>query len=664
MQLAMRPLNSRKGQTNITHLMNFSLPPRPQNSSHHPYGGSRNYRRHPTWGLGSGYHAVDKARYVHANYRFIVDPRGDYHAQSVDADVHLDWNNVLQILVSAQSQLASCPICLGTPVAPRMAKCGHIFCLPCLIRYMHSEDEGKPPEKRARSKKCPVCWDTVYMTETRPVRWYIGQESEPPREGGDVVLRLVMRSSNSTLALPRDGADTLSKDEDIPWHHAAEVMDYARVIRGGEDYMLGQFDNEVQELERQEKEDELMFGEDNVEWVRKAVRAIREAKEKVKGIGNPPEIPVKPAELKPKRPPIAFHDDNVVVPDMYHVQNAAKSGTSITLIQHVDTTASGPVNGQASSTTDSSDINGTKGQNTSNSNPQKVDGTLGPTLAELRARQHHDSSHTPSEYYFYQALLHYYLSPLDIRILKAAFGSFASFPATILPRVERISTGHIVDDDLRKRTKYLAHLPYGCEVGFLECDWTDTVAPEILERFKPEIERRRKKNQDKEAREEKARLKAEKEEHAQFTSARKKRPTEQFAADDFIPLASGSATEGASSAEGDSASTSPPWPSRRGQGFTTLASPSSSPSGGRTVWGTAAIPPTSPVLQATAQEHDPNDDGWLQGWEKDLLQEEEMVAQAQALSLGEGEASKKAAGGKKKKTKKITLMSTNVRRGA
>ena len=163
------------------------------------------------------------------------------------------------------------------------------------------------------------------MTETRPVRWYIGQESEPPREGGDVVLRLVKRSSGSTLALPRDGADSLSEEEDIPWHYAAEVMDYSRVIRGGEDYMSEQFDNEVQELERQEKEDELMFGEDNVEWVRKAVRAIYEAKEKVRGIGNPPAIPVKPAEPKPKKPPITFHDDSVVVPDMNHNQNATRS---------------------------------------------------------------------------------------------------------------------------------------------------------------------------------------------------------------------------------------------------------------------------------------------------------------------------------------------------
>ncbi|KAF2274478.1 uncharacterized protein EI97DRAFT_401981 [Westerdykella ornata] len=661
--LAMRSLNSRKGQTSITHLMNFSLPPRPQNNYHHHSHGR--VRRNPTWGLGSGYHAIDKARYVHANYRFIVDPRFDYRAQSVDADIHLDWKNVLQILASSQSQEASCPICLGTPVAPRMARCGHIFCLPCLIRYMHSDDEGRSPEKRARSKKCPICYDTIYMSETRPVRWYVGQEGLPPQEGGDVVLRLVKRSAGSTLAMPRDGADALDEDQDIPWYHAAEVMDYSRVMRGGEDYMFEQFDTEISMLEQQEKEDELMFGEDNVEWMRKAIRAIQESKEKIKGIGNPPEISSKPAEPKPKRPPIVFNENPEDAPEMYTIMNASKSGQSVSMtpVSHTPVPEN-LVDGQPRSENSESGLSSARKASIS-SHSSKASNNINATLAEIRHRQHHENKHTPSEYFFYQALLHYYLSPLDIRILKAEFGDFSAFPATILPRVERVSTGHVVDDELRRRTKYLAHLPYGCVVNFLECDWTDTVSPEILERFRPDIEKRRKRNHEKESREEKARIRAEKAEYAEFASARRKSragiPEEKFRPDDFQPLVSGSMSD--ATAEGTS--TSPPWPVRRGHGFASLASPSTSPSAPRTVWGTAMVAPTSPTMAPI--EHDARDDGWLQGWEKDLLQEDDaLLAEAQALSLGEGESSstRKPAGGKKKKAKKITLMSTNVRRGA
>jgi hypothetical protein len=152
-------------------------------------------------------------------------------------------------------------------------------------------------------------------------------------------------------------------------------------------------------------------------------------------------------------------------------------------------------------------------------------------------------------------------------------------------------------------------------------------------------------------------------EYAEFSSARRKRSSisGQFSVDDFQPLAAGSAAD---ATDADTASTSPPWPTRKGQGFDSLASPSTSPSAPRTVWGTAFVAGTSPTM--APQESGNADDGWLQGWEKDLLQEEEMIAQAQAMSLAEEEAPKKQAGGggKKKKGKKITLMSTNVRRGA
>jgi len=357
-------------------------------------------------------------------------------------------------------------------------------------------------------------------------------------------------------------------------------------------------------------------------------------------------MPAKPAEPKIKRAPIVFNDNSEAVPEMYTVQNASKSGQDFSSLPPISENA--PTEGRQ--------------QRTMSMSSHSSRTSIPATLAEIRNRQHHEHHNTPSEYFFYQALYHYYLSPLDIRILKAAFGNFASFPATILPRVEHVSTGHVIDDDLRKRTKYLAHLPYGCEVGFLECDWTDTVSPEVLEKFKPEIEKRRKKHTEKETREEKARQRAEKAEYAEFASGRRKRPSisERFSADDFLPLAPSSVSD-AHAVDGDTTSTSPPWPTRRGEGFASLASPSTSPSAPRTVWGTTAIAAASPTLGPQV-DHDA-DDGWLQGWEKDLLQEDDVIAQVQAMSLGDEEP-KKPAGGKKKKGKKITLMSTNVRRGA
>ncbi len=550
---------------------------------------------------------------------------------------------------------------------------------------MHSTDDTMPiPEKKARWKKCPICWDSIYTSETRPVRWFFGQEGERPREGGDVVLRLIMREPSTTLALPRDGADALPKNEDIPWYLAAEVIDYARVMKGTEDYMVAQFEHEIQELQRQEREDELMFGEET-HWTKKAVSVITDSMSRISGIGNQPTAPEQPTERKP-RGPITFSQELANgVPEMYVFQHALKSGQSSG--GSATPQSFGPVSPSITSTKASSislDLAGVeqtalsvaKSMESLNVPLPSAPHALESSLVQARGKAFvSDQNHlSNSPFYFYQALLHYYLSPLDIRILKAAFGDFAAFPATILPRVERVSTGHIVDDELRRRAKYLAHLPNGCEVSFLECDWTDVVMPEVLEKFKADIERRRKKNKDKEAKEEKERARAEREEDdKRWAAARRKRPSvprESFGEDSPRPSVSLAAPDmTAFSTTFTSASASPPWPSSRrhnGSSFASLASPSTSPSAPCTVWGTTIIAPISPTLQPVPQLHDNSDnDGWLQGWERDLLQGDDLVAQIQASTIEEaGPPGKNTVVGKKKKGKKITLMTTNARRGA
>ncbi|KAH8596317.1 hypothetical protein B0O99DRAFT_620093 [Bisporella sp. PMI_857] len=614
--------NGRRGQTSITHLMNITLPPRPQE-----YQNWRGTRRGNIYGIGSGHHVSDKARFIHANYRFIVKPNGNYKLQAVDADQNLDWNDVLQILASSTSQDSSCPICLSRPVAPRMAKCGHIFCLPCLIRYMHSTDEDTPlPEKKARWKKCPICWDSVYISETRPVRWFTGQECPPPREGDDVVLRLVMRRPGSTLALPRDCVDGWEKSDDIPWYFAAEVTDYARIMKGSEEYMTQQFDAEIEDLRRQENEDKLMFGEEP-EWTRKAVKTVIEAKEKVLGIGNPP-ILRQPIEKRARREQPKHSSIGNETTEINPYQNDLALVTLESQAQE---------------------------QNISKLPNLGAPAQSSQNILQPKYQRSNDVPNLETPYFFYQALLHYYLAPLDIRILKSAFGDFASFPSTLLPRVERVSTGHIIDHDLRKRAKYLSHLPYGCEVGFLECNWTDVVVPDVLDKFRDEIEKRRKRNRDKEYQEEKDRLRAEKaEDDARWANSRRRQSiprSDTFTAADFHPLSS-SYGEGAS-----------PWPERQGSGLATLASLSTSPSGPKTVWGTALVAPADEPQRGHEAE---GDDGWLASWEQELrAEEEELLAQVAATSLNDesGSAPSKA-GGKKKKQKKITLMSTTARRAA
>ncbi|KAF8468323.1 hypothetical protein BDZ91DRAFT_656700 [Kalaharituber pfeilii] len=643
---------SRKG-TSITHLMNWNLPPRPQEHHYNYSFRSRHMqqhqRRNPTWGLGSGYHAVDKARYVHANYRFVVNPAGDYRAQAVDSDVHVPWEQVLQVLASAKSQTASCPICLCVPVAPRMAKCGHIFCLPCLMRYMASVEDGKPPlhDKKPKYKKCPICWDSVYMKDVRPVRWFTGQEGDVLQDGMEVVLRLMGRRHGSTLALPRDRPVNPEEEADgIPWYFSPEVADFARLMKGTRSYMEDQFKQEIDDLIVMGKEDELMFNEEG-EWTRKAIAAIKDTKENLEHIKNVEAPLVLPliAEPKPERPQMKINENLEDVPDMYFVTHAARSGQVTPAIRP---DAQSPVENISSSNSDSK--------------PAALASIRVPDDRRLKSNEHSSAS-----YYFYRALPHYYLSPFDIRILKSAFGMYEDFPTALIARVEGISTGHSVDDEFRRKMKYLAHLPYGTEVAFLECDWRGVVPEDVLERFKGEIERRRKRRKDKEVQEERERERAEKEGRHWVVESRRREDEagtstrQRFSEEDFVALAVTDSTRAGEHCD------SPPLSGGEGAAAAGGPTPGTSPVTHRTtVWGTPAVARIEePIVRPR------RDDGWADvdvDWERDYLLEEDLLAHQrydEGLARTPGQSPMNVGkGANKKKKKKVVLMNNGGKRGA
>jgi hypothetical protein len=115
-----------------------------------------------------------------------------------------------------------------------------------------------------------------------------------------------------------------------------------------------------------------------------------------------------------------------------------------------------------------------------------------------------------STYYFYQAAsgLPIFLHPLEINILFSYFKSYASFPDTITVRIEAVAEG-TVNDDLRKRCKYLAHMPDGADVVFVEVDLGDVVGEEGLKAFDGPLKTRRVKRREKERKEDRARARAE-----------------------------------------------------------------------------------------------------------------------------------------------------------
>lgn len=76
-----------------------------------------------------------------------------------------------------------CNICLGLAKDPVVTRCGHLFCWPCLYRWLHSGSSG--------NKECPVCKGEVKDKKVIPIY------------GGGNDVEVCHEDSSSTLQIPR-----------------------------------------------------------------------------------------------------------------------------------------------------------------------------------------------------------------------------------------------------------------------------------------------------------------------------------------------------------------------------------------------------------------------------------------------------------------------------
>lgn len=133
-----------------------------------------------------------------------------------------------------------------------------------------------------------------------------------------------------------------------------------------------------------------------------------------------------------------------------------------------------------------------------------------PTRNPRQRRNLNPPPPSSSSYYYYQAAsgMPIFLHPLDIKILLSNFNSYPAFPDTITVRVESY-TESTVNEDLRKRCKYLAHFSEGADVVFVETDLEGVVGQEGLKNFERALTTRRTRRKEKGKKDDKARARAE-----------------------------------------------------------------------------------------------------------------------------------------------------------
>ncbi|KAF5323487.1 hypothetical protein D9611_005524 [Ephemerocybe angulata] len=555
-----------KQPVNLNHLLNFSLPPRETRMVSIP-------RRSRKTGTVQG--VWNKERFINAQYRFVMNPTGDYTVHFADPDIFFQWNDILQVIVPRSSPFAggaseedggaghtTCPICLSPPTAPRMTKCGHIYCFPCILHYLSTSEN-----KWAR---CPICFDSVNAKQLKSVKWYDGpSRSEDsfaasasvtpsaPREGSTIRMRLIQRPQITTLALPRSQTwpSDLLPPHQAPFHFLPDVLNFSKFMLATPDYLIAELTKDRDQLSDERRMFAGMEDHLGLYFVNAADEQVQHQIAKAAALES---LPLKMQIDKAQRDQKDIFERSAaqVRLEKAERESRAKVGLAPSAPEFVPSEflATRPAGTPA-----------VKNGSTPNPNPNPK----AQSQSRSNPRQRRNVNPPPpstSTYYYYQAAsgLPIYLHPLDIRILVSHFSDYASFPDSIDVRVEATSES-TVNDDLRKRYKYLSHLPEGADVIFVETDLESVVGAEGLKSFEGPLKMRATKRKEKVKKDDKAKARAEEREKekeraalARFTHS-PVHPRSDLAPQEFVSLASSAAgLEGSEDEHGSATSSSPP----------------------------------------------------------------------------------------------------------
>lgn len=511
----------------LNHLLNFSLPPR---QSHTVQSIPRRSRR-----TGTQQGVWNKERYINAQYRFVMNPSGDYTVHFADPDIFFQWQDILQIIVPRTSAVAStssnstaishdqglqtCPICLSPPIAPRMTKCGHVFCFPCILHLINTSDNLK-------WVRCPICFDSINEKQLKSVKWYDGpsqteDDSDQPlaessssgsnadlsafptgRSGTTMRMRLMQRPQITTLALPRSSTwlSELLPPHQAPFHFLPDVYEFSKFMLATPAYLIQDLTKDLDDLATERRSLVGMRDELSITFVDAASEKVRVQIAKAAALETPM---LRNAIDKATRDQSEIEARVSRVAQRKKEEQVSAQDHAEVPLEFLATQSSG----YPAAPTAPAGVRSPSNNSTSNRNGRQKR-NLNPPPPSTQT------------YYYYQSAsgLPIFLHPLDIKILFAHFHSYASFPDAINVRVEAFSEGS-VNDDLRKRCKYLAHMPEGADVVFVEADLEGVVGEEGLRNFEGHLKSRRARRKEKERKDDKAKFRAEEREREKIASA-------------------------------------------------------------------------------------------------------------------------------------------------
>ncbi|ESO97849.1 hypothetical protein LOTGIDRAFT_228391 [Lottia gigantea] len=478
---------------NLNHLLNFSFAPREVDAF---VGG--NVKRTKTNRV-----RFDKKRFLQANCQFIVKDTGDYSLHTADPDILVDWNLVELVRLYSHNEPA-CPICMDTPVAAKVTRCGHIYCWSCILHLLSLED-GSWAE-------CPICYSPVLAKDLRSAESVIIKSY---KIGDIITMKLMKRECGTNYSVPKD----IWSDRQGKLHRYLEdinITKYMKLLAASASEIL----QHVVDREKTSLQTQLIDTEDSeVCFIETALAQLQE-REKDLVMQALVETSFNKFDKMAQRKGDTKTDDKIkatasLTGDIDRRVKTLSVG-STTSDEYPEITA-----GRFKTFSESSvsDIEGALESCSDMPTSQSVPSDLGACAAEMiedvtiseesytepemSTDMMNTNIHKPKNkrvyvskngYHCFQAEdgQQIYIHNLNSRCLTHEYGSLEQSPASITARIIDIRTMNM-SEELRSRTKYLNHLPLSSEFQQVELDLKPPIVSRpTLDLFHSEIDRKKK----------------------------------------------------------------------------------------------------------------------------------------------------------------------------
>lgn len=474
---------------NLNHLLNFHYEPRGENVAR-PFCQRSSYQYGSRLRLSTHKHKYNKEHFLQANCQFVVRADGDYSPYMADPDTLVGWDFVEQIRV-ASVESGTCPICLSTPVAGKMTRCGHVYCYPCILHYLALSDKTW--------RKCPICYEAVHKNDLKSVMvlnriaYTLGQM---------ITFQLMKRERCSLIASPVSQFD-LRQSYTSPLLSVSEnQLDtaYSKLLAANNQEILQIIEKEKYELEQQLVEEqgcpEQCFIEQALELVSQRKQDLLQKTEKCQTYDSSDHSSEISHPVKESSEPV--NAEKVVYQSAFDdIINTSDdgNGTKCEDSELLEGRHQGNIQENYLSSSETlTDLSRPRYESVSS------DGDDSHLITTITAEDLEINTHpqTPAKhFFFYQAIdgQQIYLHAVNVRMLELNYGSLEQSPHTVTGVIVEKEAGSMTED-LRKRLRYLQHLPLTCQFEVAEIQLVPpVVSQETLDTFKEQLELRRRRRQ-------------------------------------------------------------------------------------------------------------------------------------------------------------------------